>query len=307
MSALVFLLSASAPTPRAHLYSGQATPDGVLFRGERHCALAVRDAFGVIQTTTRIAPTFLARWRQVPMVRGVGLIGETISLGMWAMRASPPPTGARNVAGVSQMVATTRVAASLVLSVALFFLLPYLLLQLLPGVPASPFGKSVVEGLIRAAVFVTYAVLIGFLSPVRQALAYHGAEHMVALAFQQGRPLQVETARAMPRVLPQCGTAVLLTVVLVSAVLFAPLGWLAPGWAVAARVLLTPIIAALSMEVMILGAKGSDGPVARALAFPGLQMQRLTTRAPTDEQLQVAIRAMETVQALDMDQGQVAS
>jgi uncharacterized protein YqhQ len=195
---------------------------------------------------------------------------------------------------------------SLVLGIGIFFILPLLLVKLLDPSIASDLLSNVVEGFFRLAILLGYIWGIGFIKDIRRVYAYHGAEHMAVHAHEAGLPLNVANVRKFDTPHPRCGTAFLLTVVLVSIVIFAFLGRPDFEWRVLSRIVLLPVVAGISYEIIRFSGAHQKWSIAQAVAWPGLLLQRLTTRQPDDAQIEVAITAMESAIAADAGQEYVA-
>jgi uncharacterized protein YqhQ len=192
---------------------------------------------------------------------------------------------------------------SLVLGVGLFFLLPLLLAQATVGRVNQGFGLQLAEGVIRIVVFIGYLMLVGRAADVRRTFQYHGAEHMSIHTLEGGDPLTVEAARKYPTAHPRCGTEFLVVVLLVSILAFAVIGSLPPLMLVASRVLLVPVIAAVSYEILQFGARHRSHALVRWLWSPGIWVQMITTRQPTDDMIEVAIVSLQ--RALEADGAEI--
>jgi uncharacterized protein YqhQ len=188
---------------------------------------------------------------------------------------------------------------SLVLGVGIFFLLPLLLAQATVGRVDQGFGLQLAEGAIRIVIFIGYLVLVGRAADVRRTFQYHGAEHMSIHTLEGGDPLTVEAARKYPTAHPRCGTEFLVVVLLVSILAFAVIGKLPPLMLVASRVLLVPVIAAVSYEILQLGARHRSRTLVRWLWSPGIWVQMITTRQPTDDMIEVAIVSLQRALVAD--------
>jgi uncharacterized protein YqhQ len=198
---------------------------------------------------------------------------------------------------------TAAVAVMLLLSLAvgvgIFFLLPLLLAQATIGRVDQGLGFQLTEGLIRVAIFIGYLVLMARAPDVRRTFQYHGAEHMSIHALEAGDPLTVEAARRYPTAHPRCGTEFLVVVLIVSILAFALVGSLSPLWLIASRVLLIPVIAAVSYEILQLGARHRGHASVRLLWSPGIWVQKITTRQPTDDMIEVAIVSLQRALTAD--------
>ena len=291
-----------------HFYGGQAVIEGVMIRGRDFFSLAVRREDGSIEDLQeRLSPLYNGRLRRWPLVRGVLALMETLVLGIKALQLSAniASTSASEPRGDSQgipgwMMAST-LAFSLIFGIGLFFLLPLGVVRLLEPTVGSGLLSELIEGGLRLAILVGYVAIIGSMREIRRVYAYHGAEHMTVHAFEAGLPLSVDNVRLFGTPHPRCGTAFLLTVVVVSVVVFIGFAVLESSWwwRIASRILLLPIIAAVSYEVIRFSGRHQTAIIGKAIAAPGLWLQRLTTREPDDSQIEVAIRAMETAVAAD--------
>ena len=182
---------------------------------------------------------------------------------------------------------------SLVLGIGLFFLLPLFLAQATVGRVSQGFAFQLSEGVIRVAIFIGYLMLVGRAADVRRTFQYHGAEHMSIHTLEAGDPLTVDAARRYPTAHPRCGTEFLVVVLIVSILAFAVVGSLPPLWLVVSRVVLVPVIAAVSYEILQLGARHRGHAVVRWLWSPGIWVQKITTRQPTDGMIEVAIVSLQ--------------
>jgi uncharacterized protein YqhQ len=192
---------------------------------------------------------------------------------------------------------------SLAVGIGIFFLLPLLLAQATVGRVDQGFGLQLSEGLIRVVIFIGYLLLVARASDVRRTFQYHGAEHMSIHALEGGDPLTTASARKYPTAHPRCGTEFLVVVLIVSILAFAVVGKLPPLWLIVSRVILVPVIAAVSYEILQLGARHRGHALVRWLWSPGIWVQAITTRQPTDDMIEVAIVSLE--RALIADGGEI--
>jgi uncharacterized protein YqhQ len=212
----------------------------------------------------------------------------------------PKPSGAEQGLGKGYTVAVGGMLfLSLLLGIVFFFLVPLLLARATVGRVDQGFGLQLSEGVIRVAIFVGYLLLMSRAADVRRTFQYHGAEHMSIHTLEGGDPLTVEAARKYPTAHPRCGTEFLVVVLIVSILAFAVVGNLSPIWLVLSRIILIPVIAAISYELLQLGARHRSHRVVRWLWSPGIWVQAITTRQPTDDMIEVAIVSLE--QALIAD------
>jgi len=287
-----------------HLYGGQAVIEGVMIRGRDHFGLAVRREDGSIELHHEPLSSFYnGRPRKWPLVRGFLTLLETMLLGIKALQLSANMAAMDRdpdaEEGIPAWVMATTMGVSLIFGIGLFFITPLMIAWLLTPVLNSDLLSEIVEGVIRLAFLLGYITLIGMLKDVKRVFAYHGAEHMTVHALEAGLPLTVENVRKFGTPHARCGTAFLLTVVVVSVVVFAMLLGPPLEWRIASRILLLPVIAAVSYEFLRFSGTHQDAWFGKAIAQPGLWLQKLTTRQPDDAQIEVAIHAMKTAIAAD--------
>jgi len=280
---------------------GQAVLEGVMMRGASTWAVAVRRPDASIDVRTFPLSCGLARHRvqRLPVVRGAVALFASLGIGLRAMRISTDVALGEVDQPVSRGTWAGTVVAGLALAVGLFFLLPAALTSLSGVGAGSGVAFVVAEKLVRLTVFLVYLGLVSRLPHLQRVFAYHGAEHKVISCFEAGLPLTPERAQRFSRLHPRCGTSFLLVVMVVAIVVFAPLG--SPSWPVliASRVIGIPLIAGLAFEAIRWLARHPARRSVRVLMWPGLQLQRLTTREPDLSQLAVAIAALDAVLAAE--------
>jgi uncharacterized protein YqhQ len=304
-------------------YGGQAVLEGVMMRGLRQATVAVYTPSGKI--TFKHYPLNVKRrhlWENMPFLRGVLMLWDALNLGMRALNFSASVAIAEEEKQVSakaderegdQMPATigseaapqsdgmvyATVAISLLFGIGLFFVLPTFLASLTELVGASPLVREIVKSLIQFGLFIGYIVLIGQLPDVKRVFGYHGAEHKAINAYEAGAPLTVKSVREFTLIHPRCGTSFLLVVLIISFVIFLFVRDL-PLWArLLSHIPLIPVIAGVSYELLRLSATNYHRAWVRKLVAPTLALQRLTTRAPDDSMIAVAIAALLPVLAAD--------
>ena len=281
-----------------------------MIRGQRAMAVAVRRPTGEVAVLSeRLNSLYTGRWRRVPLLRGVIILVETLVLGMRALMFSaataleaedrsgserPSSSGTSAVLWATMMV-------SLLVSIGVFFLGPLLIARGLDSYIGSSVVSTIVEGLIRLAMFLVYIIGIGFWPEIRRVFAYHGAEHMTINAYEAGDPLEVAAVRRHTTAHARCGTAFLLTVMVVAIFVFALVDLARPDWLmkVLSRVVLIPVVAALSYEMIRFHASYRKYLLVRAMAAPSLALQALTTRRPDEKQIEVALEALKRVMQED--------
>lgn len=277
-------------------YGGQAVLEGVMMRGRYVAAIAVRHPGGeIVVKEEQLGGLYRGSLSKIPFLRGVPLLWDSLGLGMKALFYSADVVGQAEdpdfSMGSGWVVFTG--AISLLLGVGLFMVLPSFLAGLIVREGVLLF--NLLEGLIRLSLLVGYMAAVGQMADIRRVFAYHGAEHKVINAHEAGAPLTVESVRGFSRQHARCGTAFLLTVVLVSILVFSPLGRPSLPVRIASRLLLLPVLAGISYEVLRFTAKHASNPIIRGLIAPNLALQKLTTREPSDDMLEVAITALQRV------------
>lgn len=293
-------------------YGGQAVIEGVMMRGRKAMAVAVRNPQGevVLHEEPLKAKIYTSRWGQWPFVRGLGMLWDALGLGMrallWSAEVSAQEEGQEKVE-FSGPVAWTTIATSLAFAVGIFFLVPTLASRLLAAaVNDHPIVDAIFEGVIRLVLFVLYLWAIGRIPEIGRVFGYHGAEHKTINAYEAGAPLTVAEVQKFSVQHTRCGTSFLLYVLVLSIILFAPLTfagvtptWLALLLRFITRLLLVPLVAAIAYEIIRFSAAHEQNPLMRALITPGLLLQKMTTREPDDQMVECAIRALEPVLAAD--------
>ena len=281
---------------------GQAVIEGVMMRGVRSWAVAVRRPEGDVALVDHpITPWQVRTYLRWPLVRGVVALAESLVIGMKALAisASQAAGGDEEGEGLSKKQVTLTIVMSLVFSVGLFFVLPVFLTSLL-GLD-SGLAFWAVEGVIRVAIFLGYIIAISFVPDLRRVFEYHGAEHMAIHAYEAGEPVEAESAARFPQLHVRCGTAFLLIVMVISIFVFAAVGTPGIGWLILSRIVGVPVVAGLSYEVIRWAGRHKDDPRVLAVMTPGLWLQHLTTRQPDLEQLDVACQALRRVLELETD------
>jgi uncharacterized protein YqhQ len=287
------------------MIGGQAVLEGVMMRSPSKWALAVRKPDGDIAELNFPIASPMARHRlfRLPVVRGVVALGESLAIGFRALAISA--NYAAQEEGEDGEVQTELSRGAIIFSfaiaigfaLALFKVTPALITNFLPIDTTGAF--VVVEGLIRVALFITYLAVISLLPDLRRVFQYHGAEHKTINALEAGEELTPERVKRFSLIHPRCGTAFLLWVMVIAIFVFAFLGRPSWFWLIASRILLLPVIAGLAYELIRFAGKHQKNRVVMTLLAPGLWLQRLTTREPTPEQLEVSIRALKEVLRLE--------
>lgn len=278
---------------------GQAVIEGVMMRGVKHWAVAVRLENGEIDTEVHDFESKVksSRFYKLPVVRGVVALVESLGIGIKALGKSANKQLGEEEEEIGGATWALTVAFSLTFAITLFFLLPLAITNVLRADAESDLGFVLFEKVVRIAIFIAYLWVISFLPDLKRVFEYHGAEHKTIFNYESGLPLSAENAARFSRFHPRCGTSFLLLVFIVSIFVLVPLG--RPDWYILypSRVVAVPIVAGLAFELIKLIGKHRTRLWARAIMWPGLQLQRLTTREPDREQLEVAIASLEAVLA----------
>jgi uncharacterized protein YqhQ len=299
----------TADTPRFS-YGGQALMEGVYMRGKDSIGVAVRGPDGQIFAGQEKLDSVLHRNRfaRTPFFRGVVVLYETLVIGTkWLMKSGSLAAAGEGVAFGGKAIALTMIF-TIGLAVGLFVLMPLLLAQggvtLLFGEVDSgleSFLVHILEGLVRIAVFIGYLMLVSRSSEIGRVFQYHGAEHMTIHTLEADLPLQVDNVRKFPTAHPRCGTEFLVIFILVSILLFSLLAGVELWVAILGRILLVPVIAAVSYEVLKFGAARREKGFWRLLFLPGIWVQKITTKQPDDSMIEIAICAMQESLAANGD------
>jgi uncharacterized protein YqhQ len=285
----------------AALYGGQAVLEGVMMRSPTSWAVAVRTPTGeIVQVVKDItSPQQRSRLWRLPVIRGVVALGESLAIGFRALAISANYASQEEDEHGEIRTEITRGQIIFSFTIAIGFALmlfkvgPALLTSWLPIDDTGWF--VIVEGLIRVVVFVAYIALISLIPDLRRVFQYHGAEHKAINALEAGEELTPANVQKFSLIHPRCGTAFLLWVMVIGIFVFAFVGQPAWYWLIASRVALLPLIAGLAYELIRFAGKHRHNPVLTILLAPGLWLQRLTTREPTLDQVEVSIRALQEV------------
>lgn len=289
------------------VYGGQAVMEGVMMRGLKDTAVAVRAPDGSIAVYHEplVPGSTATRLRPLPFFRGVFLLWDTMLIGVRALIFSANVALSEEVEGSDDEAEEPgalegpalwlTVAVSVGFSVALFFLLPLVAVHFIDRYLSSSIASNLVEGGIRLALLIGYLLFLGQLKDVSRIFGYHGAEHKTINAYEAGDPLDVAHVRRHSISHPRCGTGFLLIVVLLSILIFAFLGRPPFLWRVLSRIALVPVIAAIAYEFMKWTAAHIENRLVRILVAPSMALQHLTTRNPTDEMLETAIASLKRI------------
>jgi uncharacterized protein YqhQ len=304
---------------------GQAVLEGVMMRGVSHWAVAVRApaaegagnavSGGAEETANGAGPAEPAlgpievkefeltpsgrrhRIYRAPVIRGVVALAGSLAIGMRALTISANMAIGDQGEEVPSGAWTIAIVIAVVFAVGLFFVVPVTVTSLVKQQLGSAWLFWLVEGLLRTAIFIGYLLLLSRMRDMRRVFEYHGAEHKVISCYEAGDELTPERAKLYSRLHPRCGTSFLLVVMLVAIIVFAPIGL--PAWwiLVLTRIIGVPLIAGLSFELIRWAGRNRSHPWVKAIMYPGMALQKLTTREPDLEQLSVSIAALSAVLA----------
>ena len=278
-----------------------------MMRGPSHWALAVRKPDGDVAEHTHAIRSPMARHRafRLPVVRGVIALGESLAIGFRALAISANYAAQDADAEQQEEVQTEISRGSMIFAFAIAIGFALMLFKVTPALitnwlPIEADGAFVVvEGLVRVSIFIAYLSVISLLPDLRRVFQYHGAEHKAINAYEAGEELDPATVQRHSLIHPRCGTAFLLWVMVVAIFVFAFLGQPVWYWLIASRILLLPLIAGIAYELIRFAGKHTDNRALMTLLAPGLWLQRLTTREPTLDQIEVSVRALKEVLRLE--------
>lgn len=277
------------------MVGGQAVIEGVMMRGPKLTATAVRDPSGKIQVEVKPVHSISERFPilKKPFIRGTVSLIESLVIGMKSLSYSAKMAGEEDEQLTDKEMAGTIVFA-LVLASILFIAIPTGAAKLFHVITADPVFLNLMEGFLRLIIFLAYIWGISRMKDIRRVFQYHGAEHKTIHCYEAGLPLTVVNVQQFSRLHPRCGTNFLLIVMLVSIFVFAFLGWPSLAERIASRILLLPVVAGISYEIIRLAGR-SDNKIIQTAIKPGLWLQYLTTRPPADDMVEVAIESVKAV------------
>lgn len=275
---------------------GQAVIEGVMMRGKTHVAVAVRQPDGEISVDVRPVNSISDRYPilKKPFLRGVVSLVESLVMGMKALAYSAQVSGDEDEKLDSKEMALT-IAVSAGLAILLFIVIPTWSMRFLTGITQDHMALNLAEGVLRMAIFLAYIAAISSMNDIQRVFQYHGAEHKTIYTYEAGLPLKVENVRPFSTLHPRCGTNFLMIVMLISMFIFTFLGWPSLLERIASRIILMPVIAGVSYELIRYAGVHTDNPLVRIAITPGLLLQKLTTRQPDDSQIEVAIASLKAV------------
>ena len=282
-------------------YGGQALIEGVLMRGRDAIAVAFRHPEGHIVWASEPLTSGPHGWRlaKAPLVRGLVVLYETLVVGTkWLIRSANLQASGEGLE-LGRGAVALMLLITLGLGIGVFFLLPLFIASIAAANVQAGWVQHLIEGLVRVGIFLGYLALVSRTPDIRRVFEYHGAEHMTIHALEHGDALTTGNVRRYPTAHPRCGTEFLVVVLILSIIAFSLVGRQDAPIMVGSRILLVPVIAALGYELLRLGARFRANPFVKVLMAPGILVQMITTKQPSDDQIEVAIVSME--QALTAD------
>lgn len=277
------------------IVGGQAVIEGVMMRGFGKVATAVREPNGNINVQVKPVTSIADKFPilKLPILRGAVSLFESLILGMRSLSFSAQAAGEEDEQLSDREIIGTVILAIL-LACVLFLAIPTGAAKIFHELTDDPLILNLAEGFLRLIIFLVYLFAISQMKDIRRTFQYHGAEHKTIFCYEAGEPLTVENVKKFPRLHPRCGTAFLLIVMLVSIFVFAFLGWPELWLRILSRIILLPLVAGISYELIRFSARSKNSFV-RLATLPGLWLQYLTTREPDDSMLEVAIKSLESV------------
>lgn len=285
----------------SYAYGGQALMEGVLMRGRDAIAVALRHPDGRIVTATERLDTGLhARpWAKWPFARGLIVLYETLVIGTrWLVRSANVQAEEDDVElGKGSIIVMLLVTFGI--AIAIFSLLPLFISSVATSGSDQGWAQPVLEGIIQVGIFLGYLTLVSRTPDIHRVFQYHGAEHMTIHALEAGDPLTVDEVRKYPTAHHRCGTEFLVVLVMLSIFTFSLIGKQEPLVMIASRLVAIPLLAAVGYEILRLGARHRRNPIIKAVMFPGILVQMITTKRPDDDMIEVAITSMQEALVAD--------
>ena len=274
---------------------GQAVIEGVMMRGPELVSTAVREPSGEISVKTEKVSSITQRYPilKKPMLRGVIALGESLILGLKSLSYSAQRAGEEGEELSNREIMMTMMF-SLGLAIVLFVIIPTAAAKYIHGAIEDPVWLNLAEGALRMLIFLAYVYGISRMKDIQRVFQYHGAEHKTIHAYEAGVELTVENVQKYSTLHPRCGTAFLLIVMVVSIIMFAFLGWPDLWIRILSRIVLLPVVAGISYEIIRFAGR-SENSFVKVAILPGLWLQKITTNQPDNDQVEVAIQALEAV------------
>ncbi|HEV3474327.1 MAG TPA: DUF1385 domain-containing protein [Actinomycetota bacterium] len=291
-----------------HYYGGQAVLEGVMMRGRDHWAVAVRKPDRDVHLEGHDIDSIAKRFRFLrwPGLRGVIALGQALSIGVKALTISANQSAEEEAKLTPRQMAFSLTIA-MVIFIGVFVVFPAVVSNFAKNRVPSGILLNVAEGVFRVLLFLGYLWLIGRMKEIRRVFQYHGAEHKTIAAFENGAPLEPDSIDRFSTLHVRCGTNFLLIVMILTIFVFALFGTPSLAWRIGSRLLAIPLIAGLAFELLRLGARFYRSPVMRALMAPGLWLQKITTKPPAPDQIEVAMAAFGKVREMEEAAGSATS
>jgi uncharacterized protein YqhQ len=290
----------SSPEQRDAPVGGQAVLEGVMMRGVSVWAVATsKDGEVAVESHPVVSWVGRSRVLRRPVIRGVVALAQSLAIGFKALEISANAQAEPDEKPVGKATWAFTIFAALALAVGLFFVVPVLLTSLIKDWLDSAVLFWLVEGVVRTVIFLGYITLLSRQKDLRRLFQYHGAEHKVISCYEAGQPLTPENAQRFSRLHTRCGTSFLLVVMIVAIFVFAPIGLHAWYILLATRIVGVPLVAGLSFELIKFAGRNRGKGWVQGIIWPGMQLQKLTTREHDDDQVVVAITALEAVLAVE--------
>jgi uncharacterized protein YqhQ len=284
-------------------YGGQAVIEGVMIRGRKSMVTAVRRPSGGLAFNVQpISAIYTGKLRRTPFIRGIIVLLEAMVLGIKSLIYSANVSLEEEEEQITQKSIWGIIALAVVLAVGLFFIAPLFLTKLANPLIGSSLVFHIIEGVVRLAIFILYLKVLSFIPDIKRVFSYHGAEHKTVNGYEAGVPLEVEAIKKYSTAHVRCGTSFLFIVLVIAIVVFALIGRQELWLMVLSRIVLIPVIAAIGYEVTQYSARHIRNAFVRAMVWPGLLLQSLTTGEPEDDQLEIAIAALG--KALEIDRSE---
>ncbi|HHV80675.1 MAG: DUF1385 domain-containing protein [Dictyoglomi bacterium] len=278
---------------------GQAVIEGIMMRGPNSFSVAVRTQNNEVKVhKSSTKSTLNSKINKIPILRGFISLIDSLVLGIKALNISAEEYGGEEVK-LSNLDIFIAMVMGIGLGILLFIVFPAFIARIIQNSISSALVVNILEGLVRIGVFLVYIYSFSFIRDIRRVFEYHGAEHKVIFTYEKGEPLTVENAEKNSRLHPRCGTNFLLIVMVVSILVFSLLGKQTLLWRIISRIILIPVVAGISYELIRLASKYSNSKIAKIITAPGLALQYLTTREPSQDQIEVAIEAVKSILALE--------
>ncbi|HHX23025.1 MAG: DUF1385 domain-containing protein [Tepidanaerobacteraceae bacterium] len=274
---------------------GQAVIEGVMMRGPKMTAIAIRKNEEIImKTEPNHSLSDKYKFLKLPILRGILSLFEMLIIGIQTLSYSASVAGE----GEEEELTSRDIAFALIsavgFAVALFIVLPTIAVRFISSSISNPLLLNFVEGLLRISIFIIYVIVISLMKDIRRVFEYHGAEHKAVHCFEHDEKLTPENAAKYTTIHPRCGTSFMMLVMFISIIIFSMMGWPGLIQRIVSRIIMLPLVSGISYEIIRIAGK-SKSPIVRMLNIPGMWLQKLTTREPDGEQLEVAIAALKSV------------